>query len=267
MQTLRERIATNGYVLNGYCQMPSPAAAEIYCRQGWDVVTLDLEHGAMGFDAAVRMLEVMAAAPVLPFIRIPGFDPRLIAPLLDAGVMGVTCAMVNTADEARALVRACRYPPKGVRSMSRMSRASLVYGPDYVSRANDTVTVFAMVESPEGLANVREIAAVEGLDGIYMGPVDLAMAVVGRVPPLGGRDPEIEAVVDDAMSRVVAACNQAGAIAGINAPNPEEALRMLNRGFRFITLSSDVRALAVQSRAWVDGLRKLAPVPHRPAGA
>lgn len=104
----------------------------------------------------------------------------------------------------------------------------------------------------------RDIAAVDGIGGLYMGSVDLAMSVVGRMPRIGVRDAEIDAIVDDAMRRVVEACREREIVAGINAPSPEDGLRMMERGFRFITLSSDVRALAIQSRAWVDGLRQLA---------
>ena len=257
-EVLSERLAANGYVLNGYCQMPSPAAAEIYARQGWDVVTLDLEHGSIGFDCAVAMLQAMSASTALPFARIPNSDAALIGTLLDSGVLGITCAMVNTAGDAEALVRACRYPPRGDRSLSRFSRASLVHGPDYNARADRLVTVFAMIETAEGLRNVRDIAAVDGLDGLYMGAVDLAMSVVGKMPKIGVRDPVIDSVVDDAIIRVLDACTASGILAGINAPTPEEAWRMIERGFRFITLSSDVRALTVQSKAWVDGLRRLA---------
>lgn len=257
-QALSERLAANGYVLNGYLQMPSAAAAEIYARQGWDVVTLDLEHGSIGFDTAVAMLQAIAASKALPFARIPTSDAALIGMLLDSGVLGITCAMVNSVADAEALVRACRYPPRGDRSLSRFSRASLVHGPDYNARADRMISVFAMIETAEGLRNVEAIAAVDGLDGLYMGSVDLAMSVLGRMPQIGVRDPAIDAVVDDAMARVVACCRASGIVAGINAPGPEEGWRMIERGFRFLTLSSDVRALAVQSKSWVDGLRSLA---------
>ncbi|MFM8555017.1 MAG: HpcH/HpaI aldolase family protein [Betaproteobacteria bacterium] len=267
MQQLRARVAERGYVLNGYCQMPSPAAAEIYCRQGWDVVTLDLEHGSMGLDGAIRMLEVMAAAPVLPFVRIPKLDPGLIGPLLDAGVLGVTCAMIESADEAKALVSACRYPPAGRRSMSRLARAGLIYGPEYARHADEWVSVFAMVESDQGLRQVEAIASVPGLTGIYMGPVDLAMSLLGRVPALGARDPDVDRVIDGAMTHVVDACRNAGVIAGINAPNSEQGVQTLARGFQFLTLSSETRALALQSKAWVDGVRKAVPsLPGHGAG-
>lgn len=258
VESLKERMAANGYLLNGYCGMPSPFAAEIYSRQGWDAVTIDMEHGSIGFDGAVTILQAITASGVLPLVRIPSPDPALIGMLLDAGALGITCAMISTEDEARQLVRACKYPPRGTRSLSRVSRAALVHGPDYNLRADELVSVFAMIETAEGMANLDAITAVEGIDGIYMGSVDLAMSVLGRFPPATGKDPEIEAMVEDATARVAARCKVRGIIAGMNASTVEVAARLLAGGFRFITLSSDVRAMVVQSRAWIDGARSAA---------
>jgi 4-hydroxy-2-oxoheptanedioate aldolase len=256
---LKARLAARGLLLNGYIGMPSPFAAEIYARQGWDCVTIDMEHGSIGFDGAVAILQAIAAANVVPMARIPEADAALIGMLLDAGVLGITCAMISTESQARNLVRACKYPPRGIRSMSRVTRAAYIYGADYTVRADELTTCFAMIETAEGLANLEDIAAVEGLDGIYVGSVDLAMSVLGRAPPQGGSDPEIYAVVDGATRRVVAECRKRAIIAGINATSVEAAARLIASGFRFITLNSDVRAMVVQSKAWVDGVRKVAP--------
>ena len=254
-QSLKERMAAKGYLLNGYCGMPSAFAAEIYSRQGWDAVTLDMEHGSIGFDCAVAMLQAMTASGVVPLARIPAVDPALIGMLLDAGALGITCAMIENAGQARDLVRACKYPPRGGRSLSRVSRAALVYGPDYNSRADELVNVYAMIETAEGMKNLEAITAVEGLDGIYVGSVDLAMSVLGRFPPAVGRDAEIDAMIEDATTRIVASCVARGIVAGMNANTVDAAARLIERGFRFITLSSDVRAMVVQSKAWIDGVR------------
>ena len=258
MSWLKVRLAEQGYVLNGYCQMPSAAAAEIYARQGFDVVTLDLEHGAIGFDVAVEMLRAITGSTALPFARVPDNNAAYIGMLLDAGVIGITCAMVETVADAQALVRACRYPPAGARSMSRLSRAAMVHGPDYPGRADELVTVFAMIETESGFRNIDDIAAVPGLDGLYMGSVDLAMSKFGRPPSAAPRDAEVATFISSAMDRIVSCCNARGIVAGLNAATPAEAQVILKRGFRFLTLSSDVRALTVQSKAWVDETRRLA---------
>ena len=257
-KSLKELMAVKGYLLNGYCSMPSPFAAEIYSRQGWDSVTLDMEHGSIGFDCAVAMMQAMTASGVVPLVRIPKVDAALIGTLLDAGALGVTCAMIETAAEAQELVRACKYPPRGSRSLSRVSRAALVYGPDYNLRADHLVNVYAMIETGKGMANLDAITEVEGLDGIYVGSVDLAMSVLGRFPPPTGRDAELEAMVEAATDRVAARCKARGLIAGMNAGSVEVASRLIARGFRFITLSSDVRAMVLQSKAWIDGVRGVA---------
>ena len=256
--SLKERMAASGYLLNGYCAMPSPFAAEIYSRQGWDSVTIDMEHGSIGFDGAVAILQAITASGVIPLVRIAQVDPALIGMLLDAGALGITCAMINNAAEARALVRACKYPPHGTRSLSRVMRAAMIHGPDYNARANEFTNVFAMIETADGLANLDEITAVDGIDGIYVGSVDLAMSVLGRFPPPIGSDAEIDAMLEDANRRIVARCKSRGIIAGINATTVDVAGRMIAAGFTFITLSSDVRAMVLQTKAWIDGVRRVA---------
>jgi 4-hydroxy-2-oxoheptanedioate aldolase len=256
--SLKERMAVNGYLLNGYCAMPSPFAAEIYARQGWDAVTIDMEHGSIGFDGVVAILQAITGSGVVPLVRIPSVDSALIGMLLDAGALGITCAMINTETEAGELVRACKYPPRGTRSLSRVTRAALLYGADYNARANDSTNVFAMIETAEGLANLDGITAVDGIDGIYVGSVDLAMSVLGRFPPTTGSDPEIDAMTEDANRRVVTRCRSRGIIAGVNANTVDDAARMIASGFTFITLSSDVRALVLQTKTWIDGVRQIA---------
>jgi 4-hydroxy-2-oxoheptanedioate aldolase len=256
--SLKERMAVNGYLLNGYCAMPCPFAAEIYARLGWDTMTIDMEHGSIGFDSAVAILQAITASGVVPLVRIPKVDAAIIGMLLDAGALGITCAMINTASEARELVRACKYPPRGIRSLSRVTRAALIYGSDYNARANESTNVFAMIETAEGMANLDDITAVDGIDGIYVGAVDLAMSVLGRFPPATGSDLEIDALVEDSTRRVVARCKSRDIIAGINAPTVEAAAQMIASGFSFITLSSDVRAMVLQTKAWIDGVRRLA---------
>ena len=266
VRSLKERLDDAGYILNGYIQMSGAFSAELYSRQGWDSVTIDLEHGPFGIDGAIEILRAITASGVFPMVRIPSLDSMVIGTLLDAGVLGVTCAMINTAEDAERLVRYCRYPPRGERGMGRMTRAVLVHGSGYIAAADRLINVFAMIESVEGVANVDAIAAVEGIDGIYVGPTDLAMSMMGRAPQIGVPDPKIDAEVDMAVERVLQRCQARGLIAGIMAPTPEAALRMIDRGFRFITLASDIRALTVQTKTWVEGCRRLVGNRNRPAG-
>lgn len=251
--SLKQRVRARGYVINGYCQMPGAFSAEIYARQGWDSVTLDLQHGLIGYDVAVSMLQAISATGVLPLVRVPWLDPAIIMKLLDAGALGITCPMINTAEDAERLVRYSRYPPAGERSFGPI-RAAAVYGADYAKLANDTVNVFAMIETAQAVANIEAITGVSGLDGIYVGAIDLSMSM-GIAPRPEEPDPRVAAAIE----RVLEQCKLRGLIAGIIARNPEQAAEFIRRGFQFITMLSDTQALATQAKAWVEGCRRAAP--------
>jgi 4-hydroxy-2-oxoheptanedioate aldolase len=250
-RNLKQCLAENGFILNGYCTIPSPFAAELYACQGWDSVTLDLQHGLIGYESALGILQAITWTDVVPLARVPWLEPGIIMKLLDAGVMGITCPMINTAEEAERLVRYCKYPPRGERSTGPL-RAALVNGPEYLGKANELVNVFAMVETVEAVENIAEITAVDGLNGIYIGPQDLSMSL-GKGPRGEKLDPEVDAAIE----KVLRQCIKRGLVAGVIAPTPEYALQMLQRGFRFVTLSGDARALMAQAKRWVDGVREL----------
>lgn len=246
-----------GYVLNGYVSMPSPAACELYAIQGWDCVTLDLEHGSIGFDVAVEMLRSIHSAGVIPLVRIPRGDPAWIAGLLDAGVMGVTAAMINTVEDAQRLVQACRYPPDGERGMSRMSRAAMLYGADYAKTANHNINVFAMIETQQAIDNIEAIVAVPGIDGIYFGGVDYEMSLRGDPRTRGFSDAEARAAVLRARKTVAEVCQQHDVLAGMNANSATVAEQLHAEGYRFITLSSDAAAMTAQASAWIGDARAI----------
>jgi 4-hydroxy-2-oxoheptanedioate aldolase len=251
VQSLKQRMAKRGYILNGYCQMQDAFGAELYSRQGFDAVMLDIQHGLIGYESAVHMLQAMTASGVYPLARMPWADPITIMKMLDAGVLGITCAMINTAADAERLVRYCKYPPRGERSLGPV-RAALIYGDDYVQRANELVNVFAMIETAEAVANVEDIIAVDGIDGVYIGPADLAMSM-GHGVDIGKPAPEVDAAIE----KVLKACTARGLITGMIAPDAERAAALVKRGFRFITLSSELRAMEAQTKAWVTGFRRL----------
>jgi 4-hydroxy-2-oxoheptanedioate aldolase len=242
-----------GFVLNSYCQMPGAFAAEIYSRQGWDAIMLDLQHGVIAYDTAVAMLQAICASGVTPLVRIPPAVPAFAMQMLDAGALGVIGALVNTRADAEALVAACRYPPLGARSLGP-ARAAVIYGDGYVAGANTEIAVMAMVETAEAVDNVEDILAVEGLDGIYIGPADLAMSL-GCAPDVGNPDPRVAAAIE----RVRAACAARGRIVGMIAPTPAAARKLIDRGFTFVTLASDAQALRQTARNWVTEFRALPP--------
>ena len=111
-------------LLNGYCMLPCAVSVEIYARQGFDLVTIDLQHGLIGYDTALPLIQALTACDVVPMVRIPWLEPGIIMKLLDAGALGVTCPMINTAEQAEALVAYASYPPRGVRSLGPIRRPS-----------------------------------------------------------------------------------------------------------------------------------------------
>jgi len=172
-------------------------------------------------------------------------------------VMGVTAAMINTVEDAQRLVQACRYPPTGERGMSRMSRAAMMYGADYVKTANSNINVFAMVETSQAMGNLAGIAAVPGIDGIYFGGVDYEMSLRGDPRTRDLTEAQARATVLRARQEVADVCRRHDLLAGMNANSPTVADQLRAEGYRFITLSSDAAAMTSQARSWVSGAREI----------
>lgn len=248
LRSFRERINQDGYVLNFYCTVPAPLIAELAAKAGFDAVTLDMQHGLIDYAEAVAMISPLAGRDVVPMVRTPPLDPRLIMKLLDAGVLGITCALIESGTDAEALVRACRYPPRGERSFGPL-RAGLVHD-GYYDRADELVTVLAMLESRKGFDNLDEILAVDGIDGIYIGPMDLALSM-GHAPSL-----DVPQEVSDAIDHILRRCREAGKICGMIAPDGAHAATLVERGFSFVTISNDIRAIDQTIKGWLGDARK-----------
>src|SRR6266852_8117429 len=159
---LRKIIAGGNTVLNAWLAIANSFSAELMAHQGFDSVTIDLQHGPVDFQAAVGMLAAISTTPAVPMVRVPWNEPILTAKLLDAGAYGVICPMINSKAEAEALVTACRYPPRGARSFGP-NRAVLYGGADYWQHSNEEILLFAMVETRQGLKNLKDILSVVGL--------------------------------------------------------------------------------------------------------
>jgi len=170
-------------------------------------------------------------------VRVPWRDPGMIMKMLDAGAYGIICPMINTAAEAEELVSVCKYAPRGTRSYGPL-RARLYGGLDYQANANDTVIVMAMIETSRGVDNVEEIAAVEGLDALYIGPSDLSLAM--GYPPSFDHEP---GPVFDVIDHILGAAKDAGIVAGIHNGTPRYARRMIEHGFSLVSLATDLSLL------------------------
>jgi 4-hydroxy-2-oxoheptanedioate aldolase len=248
--TVREIWARGDAVVNGWLSIPSAFSAEVMAHQGFDSLTVDMQHGVIDYQVAVTMLQAISTTPVIPLARVPWNDPARLMKILDAGAYGVICPMVNTRDEAEALVQACRYPPRGHRSWGPV-RASIYAGGDYGDHANEEIIVMPMIETAEALKNLDAILSVPGIDAVYVGPSDLSLAM-GYKPRLDQTD----AGVVDAQGRIVEACRRHGVVAGIHNATAAYALKMVAAGYQFVTLASDGRFLAARAADEVAVVRK-----------
>lgn len=259
---LRTLWQDGGAAVNGWCAIPASFAAETMAHQGWDSLTIDLQHGVVDYQTAVTMLQAISTTPTVPFARVPWLDPGIIMKLLDAGSYGIICPMVNTRADAERFAGACRYVPQGYRSFGPV-RALLYAGADYPTHANDTIVAMAMIETKEALANIDAIMSTPGIDAIYVGPADLSLSL-GVAPKF---DQETGPVAE-AIDFIVGKAKQHGVIAGIHNGTPEYALKMVRKGYQFVTLVSDARLLAAKAAEFVGKMRDgLGAKPDAPKAA
>ncbi|OYU41038.1 MAG: 2,4-dihydroxyhept-2-ene-1,7-dioic acid aldolase [Pseudorhodobacter sp. PARRP1] len=238
MTPLHQLFANQAKAVNGWCAIPSPITAEIMARQGFDLMTVDLQHGLIDYQTALTMLQVMQGLPAPVMVRVPWNEPGIIAKTLDAGFAGLICPMVNTVEDAQRLVQATRYAPLGARSFGP-TRANLLHGATYAQHANTAISVFAMIETREALGNLDAILAVEGIDGVYVGPSDLGLSM-GYQPTLEPTAPEVL----DAIGEIAARTKAAGRFAGIHTGSPEMIRRVFAQGYDFASLLTDARMFA-----------------------
>lgn len=236
-------------VLNGWLHIPSSYSAEVMAHGGWDSLTIDLQHGAVDYETAIPMLQAISTTDTVPLVRVPWREPGITMKLLDGGCYGVICPMVNTREDAEAFVGACRYPPDGYRSFGPY-RARMYGGPDYPEHANTEIVTMAMIETREALDNLDDILDVPGLDAVFVGPADLGQSL-GHPPVL---DPE-EPHVTEAIDRIADSAGKHGIVAGIFTGSPEYASRMVEKGFRFITVLSDARLMASRGDEVVSAMK------------
>ncbi len=236
---------------NAWLTIPSPWTAEIMAHAGFDAVTLDMQHGLAGYETMLAMLQAVSTSETTPLARVPWNDPALTMRLLDAGAYGVICPMINNRAETEAFVGACRYPPLGYRSYGP-TRANVYAGEDYFWQANQTVITLAMIETARGLENLDEILATPGLDGVYVGTIDLSISL-----GLAGLGDLNDPALKDAVKKILAGVAKYGLVAGVHAKNMEEAALLSDWGFRLITPATDTILLQTAARKIVERNRAL----------
>ncbi|MFB9375845.1 HpcH/HpaI aldolase/citrate lyase family protein [Kineococcus gynurae] len=236
------RVRSRETVVGYWVVLDAPPATERIARIGYDYVAIDAQHGLLDYRGVLTGLLAVDAGGSAGVVRVAANDPTAIGQALDAGARGLIVPLVNSAADAAAAVAAAKYPPFGVRSYGPM-RSGLRIGP-VPAEADEQTAVLAMIETAAGLAAVEEIAATPGLDGLYVGPSDLAINIGGAYPG----DPAVKADFDAALERVLAAAAGAGIAAGIHTPHGSVARERLAEGWTFVTVASDVVHLETIAR-------------------
>ena len=246
---LRAMKAQGRPIVNAWLSIGSGYAAEAIAHQGFDAATVDCQHGMIGFEAAITMLQAISSSPATPLVRPAGLVPSEIMRFLDAGAYGIICPMISSARDAAELVSACRYPPQGSRSFGP-ARGLLYGGADYLDGANQEILVLGMIETREGLENLEEILAVPGLDGVYVGPNDLSLAL-GHRPENESSVPEVASAIELVRRRTV----ETGKVAGIFCSNGTAAAMRIAQGFDLVTPGNDAALLRGAMRDAVNASR------------
>ena len=245
----REDLIAGKRLIGCWASLGSAITSEVLGVAGFDWILLDAEHAPNDVLTLVPQLMALKDSVSAPVVRPPWNDTVVIKRLLDAGFHNFLVPFVESAEEASRAVAATRYPPAGVRGVS-VSQRSNRYGsvPDYFKQVNDNIAVTVQIESRAGVAAASAIAAVKGIDGLFIGPSDLA-AAYGYLGAAG--HPEVQ----EAMARVFAAAKAAGKPVGILAPVEADARRYLEMGATFVAVGSDLGVLRMATQALRDKYR------------
>ena len=239
MRFLRKRVLAGEVLAGTFCNLGSPITTEIAGRAGFDWLLLDLEHGAGDQSELMHQLQAAGAADTPALVRIAWNEPWRFKRVLDAGAAGVMVPWVSTPEEARAAAQATRYFPDGVRGAATLIRANGFSRnrDEYLAAANDNLLTVVQIETRQAVDNAAAIAAVDGVDVLFVGPFDLSIGL-----GIGGNfdHPRFTA----ALEQVVAGARAAGKAAGILLQRPDQVAATVKRGFSFIAIGSDAGLVA-----------------------
>jgi len=239
-------------ILGYWVIIDSPLSTERLARLGYDYVCFDAQHGLLDYRGILSGMQAIdAGGESVGMVRVGANDPFLIGQALDAGAAGIIVPLVNTAEDAARAVSFAKYGPQGVRSYGPM-RSQLRIGPNPAD-SNEATVVLAMIETPQGLENVEAIAATPGIDGLYIGPSDLRLAVGGQT----SMDAAVDDVFEEAVARILRAAEAAGIAAGFHTPSGAVAAKRLSQGFTLATVSSDLIHLEQAASAHLKAARGL----------
>jgi 2-dehydro-3-deoxyglucarate aldolase len=248
--TFRQGILSGKRLIGCWCSLANPITTEILGLAGFDWLLLDAEHAPNDVLTLIPQLMALKDSSSAPVVRPPFNDAVIIKRLLDAGFYNFLIPFVESAEQARRAVAATRYPPAGIRGVSVAQRSNL-YGtvPDYFTTVNDQICVIVQIESRAGLENLDGICAVEGVDGIFIGPSDLA-ATLGHLGDAGHGE------VQKAIRDIFVCARRHGRTVGILAPVEADARRYLEQGARFVAVGSDQALFRAATQALRDRFRE-----------
>lgn len=232
---LLSKFAAEKVMVNSWISIPSSYGAEVIAHSGVDSVTVDMQHGMIGFSDLVHIFQAVSTSPAVPLVRVPSSEPSMLMKVLDAGAYGIICPSVDTPEICRELISACRYPPLGTRSFGP-TRGLTYGGKDYIEHADQEIMVLAMIESQQALDNLEAILDTPGLTGIYIGPNDLAYS-------LGDKPGSTSEKVESAIAHILRQAKERGLFTGIFCSGLENALQRKEQGFDLVTPGNDAGVL------------------------
>lgn len=238
INTFKQRLKSSEAQIGLWLGLANPYCAELAANAGFDWLLIDGEHAPNDLRGLLGQLQAVAPYPSQPIIRPVIGDTALIKQILDIGAQTLLVPMVETAEQAKELVRAIHYPPSGVRGVgSALARASRWNSiPSYLDKADEQMCLLVQIENLDGLANLDEIVAVDGVDGVFIGPADLSASMGHRGNP---GHPDVQAVIEDAIVRI----GKAGKAAGILSADQKLARRYIELGAKFVAVGVDTTVL------------------------
>jgi 4-hydroxy-2-oxoheptanedioate aldolase len=250
MSALKDRLASGPALLGLWQALANGYTAEICARAGYDWLLFDAEHAPNTAQTLLAQLQAVSSFPVEAVIRVPSGDPVSIKHALDLGCTTLLVPMVDTAEQAAAIVAACRYPPEGIRGVASATARATGFGTDaaYLREAASRITLIVQIESSAALANIDAIAATPGIDALFIGPADLAASLGHLGNPA---HPDVQAAIVHAKQRIDAA----GKPAGIFALSAQDARQRIDERFRFISIGTDIGLLLKGAQALIASVK------------
>jgi len=247
--------------LGTWLMAAAPATAEAMGYTGFDFLVVDMEHVPIEVSDLTHILRAIGCTPADAVVRMAWNDQVLVKRVLDAGAQTIMVPFVQTAEEARQAVAFAKYPPQGVRGVAAVHRGSRFgRAPDYLKRANDEVAVIVQLETPEAIERLPEIAAVPGVDALFVGPGDLS-AAMGHIGNIAHG--EVQALIEKAAQD----SHRAGKPVGIVGPNPDMVRRFIGYGYDFAAIASDIAMMTGRATDWLGALRDQPVQQLAPAAA